>query len=265
MELLSPNYLPAYRAQLDVALDHALAQLTEAVNTGSEAGASSGSGDLMRLYESAVSSSQVEGSKVTLNVFRATMEATGNKPTTRDVQEVYDLVKAYEFARTAPLTLPNLLEAHRILSQLLVHGNDQGAWRSKGVKVGNADVTVYMAPHQTMVPGLMEDLMREVDALCLRELRTDEAFYYAALLHLVFVNIHPFIDGNGRSARLLEKWFLAKHIGPIAWSIRSEKYVINHRDDHYEALARLGSQWGTLDYDHCIPFLLLLPRALRNK
>jgi len=265
VELLSPNHLPAYRAQLDVALDHALAQLTEAVNTGSGAGASSGSGDLMRLYESAVSSSQVEGSKVTLNVFRATMEATGNKPTTRDVQEVYDLVKAYDFARHNPLTLPNLLEAHRILSQLLVHSNDQGTWRSKGVKVGNADVTVYMAPHQTMVPGLMEQLIAEVDTLNSRTLHTDEAFYYAALLHLVFVNIHPFIDGNGRSARLLEKWFLARHLGPIAWSIRSEKYVINHRDDYYEALARLGNKWGTLDYDRCIPFLLLLPRALRNK
>ncbi len=257
MELLTDTYLPRYRAQLDVALDHALAQLTEAVNGGS--------GDLMRLYESAVSSSQVEGSKVTLNVFQATMAATGNKPSTRDVQEVYDLVKAYDFARGNPLTGPNLLEAHRILSQLLVHGNDQGAWRSKGVKVGNADVTVYMAPHQSLVPGLMEQLMREVDALGQRMLRTDEAFYHAALLHLVFVNIHPFIDGNGRTARLLEKWFLARHIGPIAWSIRSEKYTINNRDDYYGALARLGDQWGTLDYDQCVPFLLLLPHALRNK
>ena len=57
MILLPDNYLPAYRAQLDVAMDDALAQLTEAV--------SAGSGDLMRVYESAVHSSQIEGRKVT--------------------------------------------------------------------------------------------------------------------------------------------------------------------------------------------------------
>ena len=257
MILLPDNYLPAYRAQLDVAMDDALAQLTEAV--------SAGSGDLMRVYESAVHSSQIEGSKVTVQLFKATMEAAGEQPKPRDVQEVADLVSAYQFAQQHPLNTANLLEAHRIASTLLVHANDQGQWRTKGVKVGNAITTVYMAPHQTLVPGLMDQLMQEVDALSSKKLATDEAFYYAALLHLAFVNIHPFIDGNGRSARLLEKWFLAKHIGPIAWSIRSEKYIINHRDEYYDTLALLGNQWGILDYDLCIPFLLLLPRSLRNK
>ncbi|WP_220392957.1 Fic family protein [Chitinophaga lutea] len=33
------------------------------------------------------------------------------------------------------------------------------------------------------------------------------------MIHLVFVKIHPRADGNGRSARLLEKWFLAVKLG----------------------------------------------------
>ncbi|MBL0044810.1 MAG: Fic family protein [Flavobacteriales bacterium] len=256
VELLTPKYIPDYRAQLDVAMDDALAQLTEAVSAGSS--------DLMRVYESAVHSSRSRGARSLFRCSRPPWKPLVSSPP-RDVQEVADLVSAYQFAQQHPLNTANLLEAHRIASTLLVHANDQGQWRTKGVKVGNAITTVYMAPHQTLVPGLMDQLMQEVDALSSKKLATDEAFYYAALLHLAFVNIHPFIDGNGRSARLLEKWFLAKHIGPIAWSIRSEKYIINHRDEYYDTLALLGNQWGILDYDLCIPFLLLLTRSLRNK
>jgi Fic family protein len=257
MELLVPDHLPAYRAQRAIALDEALAEVREAVNGGT--------GQLLRLYESAVFSSQIEGSKVTLNLFKQTMEAAGSKPRPRDVQEVYDLVLAYQFAQEHTLGTANLLEAHRILAALLVNANDQGAWRTKGVKVGNAFVTVYMAPHQSLVPGLMDQLMREVDALLLRELTLDEVFYYAAMLHLAFAKIHPFVDGNGRTARLLEKWFLAHHLGPVAWSLRSEQVYIRNLDQYYDTLAALGPDWGNLQWDQCVPFLLMLPEALRNK
>lgn len=257
MELLPPDHLAAYRAQLTVPLDEGLAEVREAVNGGT--------GQLLRLYESAVFSSQIEGSKVTLNIFKQTMEAAGTKPKPREVQEVHDLVLAYQFAQGHPLNMANLLQAHRILAALLVHGNDQGAWRTKGVKVGNAFVTVYMAPHQQLVPGLMEQLMRETDALLQRELAVDEVFHYAALLHLVFAKVHPFMDGNGRTARLLEKWFLAHHLGPLAWSIRSEQVYIRDLDRYYDTLADLGPAWGSLLWEKCVPFLLMLPGALRNK
>ena len=54
-------------------------------------------------------------------------------------------------------------------------------------------------------------------------LSIQEVFYYATFIHLVFVKIHPWDDGNGRSARLLEKWFLAQKLGEKAWFLQSEK------------------------------------------
>ena len=257
MTLLDPQYLPTYRAQLRVPLDERIAALTEERNGGSA--------DLMNLYESAVASSQIEGSKVTLSLFKATMEAAGSKSKPRDVQEVADLVTAYQLAQQQPLNAVELLEAHRIASALLVHANDQGAWRTKGVKVGNAVSTVYMAAHQNLVPKLMEQLMAEADALLQRRLDITEAFYYASLFHFAFVKVHPFIDGNGRMGRLLEKWFLAQHLGPIAWSIRSERFYIRNLDDYYDTLALPGPDWGALQWDRCVPFLLLLPQALTLK
>jgi Fic family protein len=257
MLLLDPKHLNAYRADLAVDIDAAVAELTVAVNGGA--------GDMLSLYESAVASSQIEGSKVTLEIFRRTMAAPSDTPKPRDVQEVADLVSAYQFAQRHPINKANLLEAHRIASALLVNENDRGAWRTKGVKVGNALITVYMAAHQSQVPKLMDQLLAEIDALLQHKLSVVEAFYYASLLHLAFVKIHPFIDGNGRTGRLLEKWFLAHHIGPIAWSVRSERYLIRNLDDYYDTLAALGPEWGSLQWDRCVPFLLLLPQALVMK
>lgn len=75
------------------------------------------------------------------------------------------------------------------------------------------------------------------------------------------MHIRPFWDGNGRSARLLEKWFLSTSINSRAWRIPAEKYYKNHLDDYY-ASVNLGVNYYELDYGRCLPFLLQLPKAV---
>jgi Fic family protein len=77
-------------------------------------------------------------------------------------------------------------------------------------------------------------------------------------LHLIFLNIHPLNDGNGRTARLLEKWFLASKIGDFAWQIPSEKYYFENKWEYYHNLQRMGLEYGELDYNKAIPFLKML-------
>lgn len=81
--------------------------------------------------------------------------------------------------------------------------------------------------------------------------------------NLKFVHIHPFWDGNGRSARLLEKWFLSKQINGRAWKIQSEKYYKEHLANYYDTI-NLGVNYYELNYDNCIPFLMLLPLSLQQ-
>ena len=80
----------------------------------------------------------------------------------------------------------------------------------------------------------MSELFTDIDILLEKNLSPREVFYYASLIHLVFVHIHPFADGNGRSARLLEKWFIASKLGHEFWKLSSEKYYKEHRGQYYQ-------------------------------
>ena len=89
-----------------------------------------------------------------------------------------------------------------------------------------------------------------------------EIFYYAALIHLVFVKIHPFQDGNGRTARLVEKWFLIEKIGEKATSIQLEKNYYNKLKSYYSNIRKLGLEYENLDYSKSLDFLLMTVKGL---
>jgi Fic family protein len=84
------------------------------------------------------------------------------------------------------------------------------------------------------------------------------------MIHLVFVKIHPFADGNGRSARLLEKWFLSQKLGSTAWFIPSEKLYQTRLRSYYKNVD-IGKDYSSINFDLSIPFLLMLPMALTIK
>ncbi|MFY8034754.1 MAG: Fic family protein, partial [Flexibacteraceae bacterium] len=89
-----------------------------------------------------------------------------------------------------------------------------------------------------------------------------ESFYYAAYIHLIFVKIHPFADGNGRTARLLEKWFLAEKLGSKAWFLQSEKHYYNAHQTYYNNLRIIGLEYPSLDYEKALSFLLMSVQSL---
>jgi len=107
----------------------------------------------------------------------------------------------------------------------------------------------------------MKELFEGVDTLLKTELSIEETFYYSSFIHLIVAHIHPFMDGNGRAARLIEKWFLTSKTKSGLWKVPSEQFYKEYQLDYYNNL-NLGINYYELNYDKCIRFLTMLPKSL---
>jgi Fic family protein len=175
------------------------------------------------------------------------------------MKEIEDLIAAYQFARENELTLDNALKAHEILTTSILLKKERGKIRKVKVGVRSEGRLIYLAIEPEFIKQELEKLFSDISVLL--KMKLTEIFYFAAYIHLVFVNIHPFVDGNGRATRLIEKWFLAKMLGENAWCITSEKNYWDNRPVYYKNL-QIGVNYYEVKYEKSIPFLLMLPNSL---
>jgi Fic family protein len=222
--------------------------------------------DSFSFYTSVASvfSSKIEGEDIDLNSY--IKHRLGQSPFLPNyTKKIDDLFDAYTFAKKHELTLANLLQAHKLISKNLLKPPYRGRIRTEMEFIVNQDGQFeYVAAPPNIVKSETEKLFTDIKELLEADLSISEIFYYASFIHLVFLKIHPFADGNGRSARLLEKWFLAQKLGEKAWFIPSEKYYYDNLNHYYKNI-HIGLDYESLDYNRIMPFLLMLPNSIMPK
>ncbi len=176
-----------------------------------------------------------------------------------------NLFLAYEFIYTNKLSFESLQKAHSILSSNLLPKSQQGLIRSNPMFVINSNDRIeYVAADADIIEAELFKLFSDIETLQSLKLNEFEAFYYAALIHLVFVKIHPFQDGNGRAARLLEKWFLIESMGKKATAVQLEKNYYINLETYYSNIKVLGIEYDKLNYSKALDFLLMTVTSLKN-
>jgi Fic family protein len=255
MKILSHKYFDEYKKQLSINISSALNEIDNIELTS----------QTFTFYTSVavISSSKIEGEQMEIDSYvKHKMQDIEYLPEL--IEKPNDLYNAYLFAKENKLNAKNFLQSHILLSKHLLPERWRGAYRKNEMLVmehTTGRIQFEAAPFN-IIETEMNKLWSDVDELQKAKLTEEEIFYYAAFIHAVFVNIHPFNDGNGRAARLLEKWFMAEHLEEKAWYIKSEKYYYHHVNEYYKNLNRMGMFYEQLDYGKANLFLQMLPHAI---
>lgn len=147
------------------------------------------------------SSNALEGNTLTISETKLILEdglTIGGKPL-RDTLEAVGHGEAYDFMFSLIGNDHIGIEDIKSLHRLFYRGIDEanaGTWR-------NNSVIVTGTAHVFPTPGEVEQLMQEFCQWISLERSKMHPVKFAAMLHLKLVTVHPFADGNGRTARLL--------------------------------------------------------------
>lgn len=211
---------------------------------------------------SAVFSSKIEGEDIDLDSY-VKHKRFGIEFLPDYTRKIDDLYNTYQFAKSLSCNEKNINKAHGILTLHILPKSKQGKIRTGNMYVTTTDGRIeYVAISPYDLQAELKKFYHDLSILIKLKLSVSEVFFFASLLHLVFVKIHPFNDGNGRISRLIEKWFLAEKLGEKAWLIQSEKNYYLHHQTYYQNIRLLRLEYETLDYSKALPFLLMLPSCL---
>ncbi|HBI33714.1 MAG TPA: hypothetical protein DEA43_00215 [Candidatus Moranbacteria bacterium] len=134
-----------------------------------------------------------------------------------------------------------ILKIQKTVTQDLIEKNRSGKLRQEPVFVNNPKTrqTVYLPPEHLEVPKLMNEIFEYV----IKNENKIDPLILAGIFHKQFVIIHPFIDGNGRTARLATKVLLAK-MGLNTFNLFSfENYYNQNVSKYFQEVGLLGNYY----------------------
>ena len=148
----------------------------------------------------------------------------------KDIQEVKNAYEAYEqIDKVNPYSVDDLKKIHGILTFLIE--KDAGKFRNHGEAVYDGNIQIFMAPPHKMVPTLMDNLFNWM----IENKDKVNPLILSSVFHYEFVFIHPFHDGNGRTARIwqtaiLSNWEKAFTYLPI------ESMIKKNQEEYYKVI-----------------------------
>lgn len=209
---------------------------------------------LMYIRKDAASSSQIEGTQATMIDAIEAEAKTGDKMP-KDVDDILHYIKALNYGmerlKEFPISLRFIRELHKVLMEgaRSSHHADPGEFRKSQNWIGGTTPAnaryVPPPPHEMQQAlGDFENFLHANDRML--------PLLKVGLIHAQFETIHPFLDGNGRTGRLLISLYLWQQKMLERPVLFLSSYLKKHQQIYYDRLD--GYRRG--DVEAWIDFLL---------
>lgn len=186
-------------------------------------------------------STKIEGNRLTLKQTQDLISGKEIIAREIDKREVMNYYDCLEWMVTTAQVKKNISEQdiktiHAILEKGILKGKLRGEYREAQNAIYDSSTRkpVYFPPEAREVPVLMKDF-----ASWLRKEKEMHPILKAAIAHYRFVVIHPFMDGNGRTARALATLLLYQAGYDLKRFYSLEEYYAEDLTGYYHALQRI--------------------------
>ena len=231
--------------------------------------------ELETLTLDVLKSSEIEGERLPADQVRSSIarrlgiETAATVPAERDVEGVVEMMLDATQNFHEPLTRKRLFAWHSALFPTGRSGMRRmrvGSWRADEagpMQVVSGPIGKERVHYEAPAASLLDRDMSEFLAWANNGTDKTDGVLRAALAHLWFVTVHPFDDGNGRIARAIADWALARSEGSCQRFYSMSAQIRQERRAYYDILER--TQKGTLDVTPWVEwFLGCLGRAFEG-
>ena len=178
--------------------------------------------------------------------------ASNEPPQNRNEQMIYNNYHALRFILEhldGPINEAVILEIARILTANTLEEGVTSGYRDAGVQVvsGRQEV-VYVAPEAQYVKPMMNTLLNYIAD------PTVHPVIKACVAHIYFVTIHPFFDGNGRTARALSYMILLKAGYHFIRQFPISGILMQERSRYYKAIRAAQAPENGYDFTYFLEY-----------
>jgi Fic family protein len=190
------------------------------------------------LMEESIFSSMIEGATTT-RVKAKDMLRKGKKPVNKSEQMILNNYRTIQYIsehKNEELTLEKLFEIHKLVTENTLEEESIGKLRTTDDVMVMNQITgeiVHTPPPFKELNGLMKDYCNFFNN------NPKDDFIHpivkAAILHFLIGYIHPFVDGNGRTARALFYWYLLKNGYWLAKYLSISRVILKTKTQYEKA------------------------------
>lgn len=208
------------------------------------------------------SSTAIEGNILNLNQVEALIVGKKVDAPERDIYEVKNYLATIKYIEKIekekkPLTEKIILKIHKLVTKNTLSKDKSGKYRTVPVYIvrrqfGKKNKVIYTAPPAKDAPDLMKNL---IDWINISEKENIHPVIAAGIAHREFAAIHPFVDGNGRTARALATLILYQRGYDFRKLFALEDYYNLDKQRYYQEI-NIGQKYNKKDFTKWLEYFI---------